>query len=327
MPRVTLATIARTSGLSKFAVSRALSGKSGVSEETRRRVTAIAEELGYVRAAPQVPATTMIGLVFHDMDLVNSELQVLIQSGVQAEAQRLGYGVAVRWTHVADEIEEHVRQTAGAILVGPHERAALDRAYATGKPLVRSGWLMPLEQVDQVSGTDHEAGSAVADYLLALGHRSILYVHGMPGYRGRMERLYGLREVVERREDVTFTEVRFDADTRFTEALLALKAGGVNPTAFFCAHDGLAVTVISELLRLGYSIPQDASVIGFGDYSSAVQISPALTTVRVHGRQHGAACVRLIDDRLSSRVPAEIAVRVQIAGHIIERDSCGPAPG
>jgi len=325
MVRVTLSTIARKTGLSKFAVSRALSGKSGVSEETRRRVTATAEELGYVRAVPQPPATATLGLVFHDMDLVNSELQVLIQSGVQAEAQRLGYSVAVRWTHLADEIEEHVRQTAGAILVGPHERRALERAYAVGKPLVRSGWLLPLEQVDQVSGTDHEAGSAVANYLIALGHRSILYVHGAPGYRGRMERLYGLREVLERREDVTFTEMRFDADTRFTDTLLALKAKGTDPTAFFCAHDGLAVTVISELLRLGYAIPQDASVIGFGDYSSAVQISPALTTVRVHGRQHGAACVRLIDDRINKRIPPEIPIRVQIAGQIIERDSCGVA--
>ena len=67
----------------------------------------------------------------------------------------------------------------------------------SGVPIVRQGWLEPLEQVDQIGGTDHEAGSAVASYLLGLGHREIAYVHGDPRYRGRMERLYGLREVLE----------------------------------------------------------------------------------------------------------------------------------
>ena len=66
---------------------------------------------------------------------------------------------------------------------------------------MRIGWLDPLEPVDQVSGTDHEAGAAVATYLLELGHRVIAYVHGAPIYRGRKERYYGMREVLEARDD------------------------------------------------------------------------------------------------------------------------------
>src|SRR5687768_4209176 len=86
LEKITLATIARHLGLSKFAVSRALSGKSGVSEATRRRVEDLAAELGYVRSAPPA-ATKTLGLVFHDTDLINSELHLLIQNGVQTEAQ------------------------------------------------------------------------------------------------------------------------------------------------------------------------------------------------------------------------------------------------
>src|SRR5688500_13713420 len=73
--KITLATIARRLGLSKFAVSRALSGKSGVSEATRRRVQDLAAELGYVRLAPPAQTKTL-GLVFHDTDLINSELHL-----------------------------------------------------------------------------------------------------------------------------------------------------------------------------------------------------------------------------------------------------------
>lgn len=323
MGRVTLSTIAQATGLSKFAVSRSLSGKSGVSEATRRRVRAVAEELGYVRAQPAADPRT-IGLVFHDTDLINSELHLLVQSGVQTEAQRRGYQVRMRWTHLAEEVEAFVAGCSGAVMVGPHDRATYERAYALGKPIVRTGWVSPLEQVDFVGGTDHEAGSAVANYLLDLGHRTISYVHGAPGYRGRVERFYGVREVLERHPEVHYEELMFAAETRFAEHLKAAHARGFRPTAFFCAHDGLAVTVISEMLRLGYRIPEDVSVIGYGDYQAATQISPPLTTVSTNGRHIGASCVRVLDDRLNDRIPKDVPIRTLITGRIVNRASCGP---
>jgi LacI family transcriptional regulator len=191
-------------------------------------------------------------------------------------------------------------------------------------PVVRNSWMDPLDPFDIVSGTDHEAGSAVAKFLVELGHTKIAYVHGTPGYRGRIERYYGVREVLERHPNVIFREMRFVAEQRFTDHFNALQATGVQPTAFFCAHDGLAVTVISELLRLGYRIPEDVSVIGFGDYSAATQISPQLTTVRVHGRQIGSGLVRLLDDKITGRIASDYSVRMMIASHLIVRESTGP---
>jgi LacI family transcriptional regulator len=323
MAKVTLTTIAKHTGLSKFAVSRSLSGKDGVSEETRRRVQEVAAHLGYTRQAAQVELRTL-AVIFHDTDLINSELHLLIQNGAQLEAERLGYRLNMRWTHEPEEIEAAVSSCSGALLVGPHSREGLALAYAQGKPIVRQGWLHPLEQADYVGGTDHEAGAAVADYLRELGHRSIVYVHGTPGYRGRVERFYGMREVLEKCSDVQFREMKFQAEARFTEHLSTAHAEGFFPTAFFCAHDGLALTVVSELLRLGYRIPEDVSVVGFGDYSAATQISPHLTTVKVHGQQMGAASVRLLDDRINGRVPSAFSVRVHIASRIIERASSGP---
>lgn len=323
MARVTLTAIAARSGLSKFAVSRALSGKSGVSDDTRRRVVQIAGELGYVRQSKPVVVPT-IGVIFHDADLVNSELHYLIQNGVQSEAQRRGYHVRIVWTHVPSEIELVVQACDGVVLVGPHSRVTYSRIYELGTPIVRTGWLEPLEQVDFVGATDHEAGSAVANYLLALGHRNIAYVHGATGYRGRVERSYGMREVLERRNDVSFKEMVFEAETRFMEHLKALHAEGFNPTAFFCAHDGLAVTVVSELLQLGYRIPQDASVVGYGDLSTASQISPKLTTIKSNGREMGVACVRVLDDRMNGRMTPFVPLRFIVGGLLVERESSGP---
>lgn len=325
MSRVTLGTIAQEMGLSKFAVSRALSGKSGVSEETRRRVQAMAAELGYVKPTASSRAPS-IALVFNDTDFINGELQLMVQAGVQAEAKRRGYQVIARWTHDADEVESTMRGCQAGILVGPHVGEIVDRIDAIGIPIVRtSGFPDPLEAIDIVTGPDHEAGAAVAKFLIDLGHREIAYVHGAPRYRGRIERLYGLREVLERYPDARLHDMRFEPELTFTQAFQSLRAQGVKPTAFFCAHDGLAVTVVSELLRLGFRIPEDVTVVGFGDFSSATQISPQLTTVTLPGQEMGACCVRLLDDKLNERIAADQRLRITVAGRLILRDSSGPA--
>jgi LacI family transcriptional regulator len=323
MSRVTLATIAEHTGLSKFAVSRSLSGKDGVSEDTRRRVQQVAAELGYNRAAPEAE-TPVLGVIFHDTDLINSELHLLVQNGFQSEAQRRGYQVRMCWTHLIEEVEAFARDCTGIAMVGPHRRESVDAVRLLGRPVARQGWVDPLDRFDVVSGTDHEAGAAVARYLLDLGHRTICYVHGAPGYRGRIERFYGVREVLETVPDVSFREMRFQAEMRFVEHLREVQGQGFHPTAFFCAHDGMALTVVSELLRLGYRIPEDVSVIGFGDYSAATQISPQLTTVKVHGLQIGAGLVRILDDRIQGRIAPDIPLRLLVAANIVERASAGP---
>lgn len=98
MSKVTLRIIAEKTGLSKYAVSRALSGKGGVSEATRARVIATAEEMGYSRPSRTSDSNTkVIGAIFDHEDHANGEMNVLIQSGLQGEAARLGYTIIAHW--------------------------------------------------------------------------------------------------------------------------------------------------------------------------------------------------------------------------------------
>src|SRR5579875_2347665 len=184
MTRITLQHLAGELGLSTYAVSRALSGKDGVSEATRARVRALAGRIGYTR--PENGARRRdIALVFYDLDTVNSELRMQVQNGVQREAHRLRKPVRLQWSHLPAQVAEMARDSAGLLLVGAHEAETLATVRATGVPVVRLGWVDPLEQVDQVIATDREGGQAVLQHLVALGHRSIACVQGDPSYRGR----------------------------------------------------------------------------------------------------------------------------------------------
>ena len=324
MPRVTLKTLAAETGLSKFAVSRALSGKSGVSDETRRKVLEVAANLGYEKPKPTQALT--IGVVFDELDAINSELHMQIQNGIRRETQRHGFDLQVHWINKPDELEKFARETAGLVVAGRHASSDLPSLYAGDTPIVRVGWLSPLEKVDLVNATDHEAASAVAEYLLGLGHREIAYVHGTPGYRGRLERLYGLREVIEAQENAKLYNLIWDESSRFADAYDQLKQQGAKPTAFFCSHDGLAVTVMSRLLSRGYRIPEDVSVVGFGDFSAARQVQPQLTTVRIHGVEMGAMTVNLLAERIRNKGAWQYPLRINVPCEIIERSSSGPAP-
>ena len=105
MGRVTMQTIADHVGLSKYAVSRSLAGKGGVSERTRKTVERAAIELGYI-APSHVGHSRTIQLVLHDHDPVNSEVQLRIHRGIQREAERAGHPVQIQWTHDPARIAE-----------------------------------------------------------------------------------------------------------------------------------------------------------------------------------------------------------------------------
>jgi len=294
--KITLQVIATETGLSKFAVSRALAGKEGVSDYTRARVIAAAERLGYRRTTDV--AALVVAAIFNAHDHLNSEQHMQIQSGLQSEALKCDCAVRMHWSRGPGDLERAIAGVDAIFAVNLFDGASLALLEASGRPMLRSGWVKPIEPVSTISGTDREAGSAVAAYLLGLGHREIIYVHGDTDLRGRRERLYGLREVVETTPGARYHDVSWEAGATFSSRLDDILARGGRPTAF----------------------------IGFGDFTAAQQISPALTTVRVHGRRMGRTALRHLVTRLRSADWPTYAVRLQIPNTLIERSSTGPAP-
>jgi LacI family transcriptional regulator len=321
MNRVTMQTIADQLGVSKYAVSRSLAGKDGVSEATRQTVERVASELGYVAPSLLASART-IQLVLHDHDPVNSEVQLRIQRGIQRAAERYGYPVQMQWTHDTRRIVELSRSGAGTILVGPHIPLPPPSGQRRQAPVVKVGLISPLEQIDQVDVGANEATAALGLKLFEYGHRDVVFLQGKGHLRGRTGRYRALRDALADAGAREVAELYFDEDGGFLEAFQGLCRTGRKPTVLVAGNDWIAVAAISDLLRAGINVPDDVSVVGYGDYAAAVQTKPQLTTIRVPGEEMGAAAFELLREGIERRLdPRRSPRRLVIASTLVERKS------
>jgi len=314
-------TIADPLGVSKYAVSRSLSGKDGVSETTRQTVEQLANALGYVPPSVVASART-IQLVLHDHDPVNSEVQLRIQRGIQRAAEMHGYPVQMQWEHEARRTTEAIRNGAGTILVGPHAPIPAVERQRRMLPVVKVGLIAPLELIDQIDVDANGATAAVGLKLLEYGHRDIAFLQGRGRLRGRTGRYRALRDVLADAGAQEVAELYFDENGGFLDAFKALRATGRKPTALVAGNDWIAVAAISDLLRSGMRVPDDISVVGYGDYAAAVQTTPQLTTIRVPGEEMGATAFEMLREGIERRSdPRRSPRRLLIAPTIIERQS------
>ncbi len=323
--RLTIQDVAEKVGLSKFSVSRALSGKGGVGEATRVRVLQAAHDMGYRVNQDFVEKPTQILFIRQEIDLVSSELWLNMMHGAEREAEKHGLSILPRQARYLRDFTRLDSTVAGVILAVPRPSDYSAALASTGRPVVCTSYATPLERIDHVVGADWESGMGVARLLLDLGHRDMAFVHGSAAPLGRAERFRGFRDGVLAEPNTTVDDIIFDESLGFRGAFLDYLQRGGAPTALFCAHDGIAVNVVSELMHLGVRVPQDISIVGFNDFVSATQVSPRLTTVRTPQVEIGAAMVRCIVDRLCRPDGGAIPPRrVSLVAEIVQRESTGP---
>jgi LacI family transcriptional regulator len=335
MKQVTLEDIASHLGISKYSVSRALSGKPGVSERTRFSVMNAARGLGYRHPAVLEKDEASDGniiLLIPREDVQDSEFWMDVISGAEKEAEKFNLALITRpfsSNGLAQQLQFRA-SVRGLIVAGSRARAAMAPYIEAGIPTTLITYPEPLERLDSVTTADCEGGHMVGKYLLDLGHTQLAFVTEAPNKPSYSERFRGFGEAVNTREAARLETMHINPNNpgvSFEEAYRAMLERKQAPTAIFASTDGIAFLVMWALSRLGLSVPRDVSVVGFNDTVQASQFVPKLTTLRIPKHEIGAMAMRYLHQRATGENAALPPRRLLLAPEFVQRESTSPPSG
>lgn len=315
--RPTQADVARLAAVSQPVVSYVLSGDAAapVASQTRQRVLAAIEELGYTpdRAARSLRTrkTWTIASVIPD---ITNPFYPAFERGIQDVAERHGFDVLVANTDGDAAKERHiVRSLEGRVdgliavffhLTARDLRPMLERQLAVVRLEAARQETGPLPLDNLYVDNAAAARDAVA-YLIGRGHRRIAMIAGRGG--PRQPRVLGYRRALDEHQ------IPFDpallSETEFVEgggyeAMRELLRCRPRPTAVFAANDLLAMGALVALAEGGLRVPDDVAVVGFDDIQVARMVSPPLTTVAQFPQELGRRAAELLFERLQGVAPA-----------------------
>lgn len=302
---VTLKDISKEAGVDVATVSRALNNTYGVHKDTRARVLAVAKRLNYRANLMAKGLAEGRSRTFGMLVAAISDPSILEQlRGAEDAASAAGYHLLVcnSYLDVAREtaqLRSLLDRRVEGVLMHPVE--ALDRTEI--KELVESR--IPVVMFHQVVGTSDfssvcvnqfEGGMLAGKHLVELGHKQIAYLSGPRGHGNFIEREKGFLKATRSGNQkikpiILHGRPDFEGGYRMAKTLLDQNRKN---TAIFAANDMTAFGIAQAVFEAGLSIPEDISLIGFGNVELANVVRPPLTTIHHPKYEMGQAAVEIL---------------------------------
>ena len=295
--RPTMADVAVRAGVSRTLVSFVLSGKPGASEETRRRVLEVADEIGYrPDSAAQLLARGRSRTIGVLMDL-RQPFHAEMVTDVYPAAEGAGHDVLLTANLPDREESESIEslishRCGGLILLGPTSNHVALEMISKRLPVVVVGGDVTAKQLvrgmSSVRTADAKGIRQAVDYLVELGHRDITHVDGGGG-PGSAERRRAYRAAMRSHGLEAVARVIAGAQTEEAgaHAARAILAESPLPTAILASNDRCALGLLDVFTRSGVRVPSELSLIGFDD--SRLSDYPLIDLTTVHQDAAGLA--------------------------------------
>lgn len=332
--RVTIRAVANAAGVSVSTVSNVISGRhQQMSPETLERVRAAMADLHYqpnpVARSLVTKRTATIGLVMSD---VRNPLYPPVTVGAEAACRDAGYGLLLA---TAADPESELRavelmyaKRVDALVVFSiayvdPDNQRFEALQAMGVPVVPiNRWLADSSALSAV-WFDHEGGAYQAtQQLLELGHRRIVHVTGPADRLTAIYRRQGFERAMREAGLPNDPGAIIEGDFTFaTGELLAPEILERNPTAIFAGGDALAMGILRGIRLHGHRVPDDISLIAFGNPDFVRYTTPAMTTIDLPVSEAGHIAVALALRRLQH--PEEREVRT-LNTQLLVRESTAP---
>ncbi|MCD7036698.1 LacI family DNA-binding transcriptional regulator [Metabacillus sp. GX 13764] len=332
----TLKDIAKKAGVSPATVSRVLNEDENLSvtAETKERILAAAEKLGYQKerqySRNKAKHCLNIGLYYwySKHQEIADPYYHSIRLGIEKACFSKGINL-VKLYKENNEFKSHFNgPLQGVIAAGKYSKEDICRFQQLSSSFVLVDYFISRE-IDCIVPDFRSAVEDSLDYLLENGHQTIGFIGGRE-YAANGETIYDRREKIfyeymtlknlYRQENVHIGG--FTAEDGFTLMEKALETE-TKPTAFFVASDSMAIGALRALHEKGIRVPEDISIVSFNDIELARHVHPPLTTVRVPTEFMGEAAVDLLLEQISSN--RTIAKQIVVPCTLIERGSSGKA--
>jgi DNA-binding LacI/PurR family transcriptional regulator len=334
---VRLKDIAERAGVSVMTVSKVLRDASDISAATKTRVKLLAQQMGYVPNSMaqglRNRTTKLFGLVIStSTDPIFSRVLLALEE----RAHELGCEIILTHTLNIPEREDAcirrllARRVDGLFISPVYRMPPTATSYSEllqrNVPTVILGHCAPFCSQFVSVATDDVLGSYTAtQHLLQLGHKRIAFLAGSPANPSALERFEGYRRALR--------EAAFDVDDRLVfqagstledgaKAALQMMNEGVKATAVQAINDLVAIGAANTFLNQGLMIPQELSVVGFGNILTTEYFRVPLTTMRQPKFRLGSTAM----DSMLRLLRGERPEPKRLAADLIVRASTGVPP-
>ncbi len=323
---ITIKDIAEKAGVSYATVSRALNGRSDVSEVTRSRIFELAREMGYqpnaIARSLVKQKSQIIALIVPD---VSNPFFADITMAVNAAADRAGYTTMVcntGWDPIKEQekLRIMVEQRVDGIILKPTAFIRPGALEALNVPVVLF-WHAAPDELSYIE-VDHEAGSRLAvRHLIERGYRRIAFFGGQEASPSNQIRLSAYQQTLEESGLtvdpylISYGNFRIESGYQRIAALMSLSNP---PDAVFCGNDIIALGVLQYARDKGLCVPKDLGIMGFDDISYAslplINLSTVSQPRNKLGEQAFKALLREIDSfpvRTHQRILVEPELKIR----------------
>lgn len=346
--KVTMDEIAQKAGVSKYAISKALSGQSGVSERTRERIVHLAHEMGYFSQPHhksekiEVPAqaqcqvspfrkhSIMVLMPNIRMQSMDSYYWGRIIDGIVYELKKHDLSMIIATEHLEDNLLAliNVKELLGLIVVGTISSSMLRLISILDLPVIMVDHEDPILPADTLFINNLEGTSQLTQYLINSGHQKLQFIGDIRFARSFRERYLGFRNTVEENELPMVQDqslLRVDSlimkntIQQIKNCLTNIHSSKTFPTALVCANDDIAIAAMHVVLSLHLTIPDDMSITGFDNIDRAKDAPVPLTTMNVGKEALGIRAVEMLLRRCENLTT--VREKVLLASDIIHRQS------
>lgn len=327
----TIKDIAEQAGVSPATVSRILNNDDtlSVTDATRNKVLEVAQSLNYTKKkTTNQPMTIGVFQWFSPFQEQKDPYYQDIRTGIEKYCADHQIEV-IRVFHSDSNYMEALKGVQALICIGKYPEKQINTFHTITDNVIFLDMRTQRINCNTVVLDFRQAVCDALDYLTELGHTHIAYLGGQEYvdqdtvyFEERKDTFIHYCEDHDICYKPYLLEREFSAESGYEMTMELIKRGSL-PTAIFAASDPIAIGTMRALNEKGYNIPEDVSVMGFDDISSAAFLNPPLTTIRTPARfmgEYAAHYVTLLAQNTS--IEFRTPIRLTLPCSLTIRQSC-----